>query len=154
MDRLLEKARTGPTHLKSPEVASIVMQSLYTGEGLGHYELHAFVIMSNHVHILITPLIPPPKLMQSLKGYSARRANLALGLTGPFWQKESYDHLVRNTTEFEKIKRYIENDPVRAGLASTPQAFPWSSAGAALGPPADSESAQLKTTAALIEKYE
>ena len=137
MDKLLDKASTGPKHLSNPEVANIVMQSLYFGETLDHYKLHAFAVMSNHVHVLITPLIPLPKLMQSLKGFSARRANLLLGLTGAFWQKESYDHLVRNDTEFIRIKRYIENNPVRAGLASTPEAFLWSSAGAVLGPPAD-----------------
>ena len=124
MDKLLDKASTGPKHLGNPEVANIVMQSIYFGEMLGHYELHAFAIMSNHVHVLITPKVPLPKLMQSLKGFSARRANQALGFTGPFWQKESYDHLVRNDTEFTRIKRYIENNPVRAGRASTPEAFP------------------------------
>jgi putative transposase len=53
-----------------------------------------------------------------------------LGLTGkPFWQDESYDRLVRDGTEFERIRRYIEYNPVRAGLVATPAAYPWSSAG-------------------------
>ena len=58
MDKLLDKASTGPKHLGNPEVANIVMQSIYFGEMLGHYELHAFAIMSNHVHVLITPKVP------------------------------------------------------------------------------------------------
>ena len=53
-----------------------------------------------------------------------------LGLTGkPFWQDESYDRLVRDRLEFERIRRYIENNPVRAGLVAAPEDYPWSSAG-------------------------
>ena len=52
-----------------------------------------------------------------------------LGLTGqPFWQDESYDRLVRNDLEFERIVNYIERNPVTAGLVLTPEEFPWSSA--------------------------
>jgi len=86
--------------------------------------------MANHVHLLIHPLISPDRLLKSLKGASARHANRLLGRTGePFWQKESYDHWVRNPAEFEKIRVYIENNPVKAGLVRKPQDFPWSSAG-------------------------
>jgi hypothetical protein len=53
-----------------------------------------------------------------------------LGLTGQaFWQDESYDRLVRNDSEFERIAHYIEMNPVKAGLAAVPEEFPWSSAG-------------------------
>ena len=68
--------------------------------------------------------------MQSLKRFTAREGNRLLGLTGqPFWQDESYDRLVRNGTEFERIWHYIEMNPVQAGLAATPDEFQWSSAG-------------------------
>jgi hypothetical protein len=64
-----------------------------------------------------------------LKGITAKRANSMLGLTGrPFWQEESYDHLVRNEREFEKIKHYIETNPVRAGLVMEANEYRWSSA--------------------------
>jgi putative transposase len=67
--------------------------------------------------------------MKSLKGSTARKANRALGRTGgPFWQKESYDHWVRSQEEFERIRAYIENNPVNAGFVRTPQEFLWSSA--------------------------
>ena len=67
--------------------------------------------------------------MKSSRGATARAANCQLGRTGePFWQKESYDHWVRNAEEFEKIRAYIENSPVKAGLAHDATAFPWSSA--------------------------
>lgn len=67
--------------------------------------------------------------MQSLKLFTARQGNRILGLIGrPFWQDESYDRLVRNEAEFDRIALYIEMNPVRAGLAATPEDFPWSSA--------------------------
>ena len=94
------------------------------------YHLHAFVVMPNHVHLLMTPLVAASQAMQSLKRFTAREGNRILGLTGqPFWQDESYDRLVRNATEFERIWHYIEMNPVQAGLAATPGEFQWSSAG-------------------------
>jgi hypothetical protein len=52
-----------------------------------------------------------------------------LGFSGrPFWQHESYDRRVRTPEEFGKIQRYIENNPVKAGLATTPEDYRWSSA--------------------------
>ena len=67
------------------------------------------------------------ELMHSLKRYTGRKANQILGLTGQsFWQEESYDHLVRDESEFRRIVGYIELNPVKAGLVTTPEAFPWS----------------------------
>jgi len=64
-----------------------------------------------------------------LKGFTGHEAIRILGLTNyAFWQEESYDHLVRNDLEFNKIKRYIEWNPVKAGLADAPETFRWSSA--------------------------
>ena len=130
MDRLLEQARSGPLYLAQAAVADMVVDAIrYNSEVLGHYELHAFVVMPNHVHLLITPSVPLRKLTKSLKSITARRANEMLGLTGTtFWQEESYDHTVRNRREFANIWRYIEHNPVRAGLAIQAFDFRWSSA--------------------------
>jgi len=117
-------------YLWQPDVAQIVVDSIHRGVSLGHYELGAYVVMANHVHLLIQPMIPPDRLMKSLKGATAREANRLLGRTGePFWQKESYDHWVRDHTEFFRIRAYIENNPVKAGLVRSPEDYPWSSAG-------------------------
>jgi len=136
MDRLLDGARSGPMFLKQPDIAQLVVDSIDYGSEIGHYELHAFVIMSNHVHLLLTPHIDVSKLLCSLKRATARRANLVLGHTGqPFWQDESYDHLVRNDQEFRRIQAYIEYNPVKAGLVTRPEEYPWSSAGRPARPP-------------------
>ena len=95
--------------------------------------------MPNHVHVLATPAVALPKLTKSLKGITARRANAMLALTGNrFWQEESYDHLVRHLPEFERIRHYIEENPVRAGLVVEASDYRWSSAGwATVGSPPD-----------------
>src|ERR1035438_4129770 len=112
------------------------MQGSKGGAEIGHYQLHAFVIMSNHVHLLLTPHINVSKLLCSLKTATAKRANLLLRRTGqPFWQDESYDHLVRNGEEFRSIQRYIENNPVAASLVASQEQYAWSSAGRPARPP-------------------
>jgi REP element-mobilizing transposase RayT len=128
MDRLLDNAITGPLYLKRPEMAAMMVDAIRYQDGR-HYELHAFVVMANHVHLLITPMVEVPTLMQSLKRFTGRKGNQMLGVVGrPFWQDESYDRLVRNDTEFQNMARYIEWNPVKAGLVATRDAFPWSSA--------------------------
>ena len=93
------------------------------------YELVAFVVMPNHVHLLINPKVPAAKITQFIKGVSARRANAILQRTGqPFWQDESFDRWVRSSKEMGNIIRYIENNPVKANLAAEPGMFRFSSA--------------------------
>jgi len=78
--------------------------------------------------MLLTNHIAPSVGLRRLKGVSAREANQLLGLTGqPFWQAESYDHVVRSQAEFERIEAYIIENPVRAGLARSEEEYPWSS---------------------------
>jgi len=140
MDRLLDETRSGTFYLRQPAIADMIVEAIqFNANVLGHYVLHAFALMPNHVHLLVTPAVPLPKLTKSLKGITAKRANAMLGLTGcPFWQEESYDHPVRNTQEFEKIQNYIEQNPVRAGLVMEAREYRLSSAGwPAGGSPAD-----------------
>jgi REP element-mobilizing transposase RayT len=71
-----------------------------------------------------------------LKGSTARKANQILGKTGqPFWQDESYDHWIRNDIELQRIVRYVEHNPVTAGLVSCEYEWPWSSATKQAKPP-------------------
>jgi REP element-mobilizing transposase RayT len=135
MDRLLDEACVGAFYLRQPAIADMLVEAIhYNANTLGHYVLHAFVVMPNHVHLLATPGVGLPNLTRSLKGITAKRANKMLSLTGnPFWQEESYDHLVRNERELENIRRYIERNPVRAGLVREAREYRWSSAGWATG---------------------
>ena len=96
-DSHLDGAVSGPRWLSDPPVAEATEQTIITGSRLAHYELYAYVVMSNHVHILLSPHIPLPKITKGLKGTSARMCNLILRRAGlPFWQDESFDHWVRS----------------------------------------------------------
>jgi len=138
VDRHLDAAQRGPVYLRQQAVAELVVASIRRGADLGHYNLHAFVVMPNHVHVLLTPRVPPSRLLKSLKGCTAREANRILGRVGePFWQRESYDHWVRNETEFHRIIAYIENNPVKAGIVRRSSDYRWSSAAGAGVPSID-----------------
>lgn len=128
MDRLLDNHRSSPRHLQAGNIAQCVADAIRQG-GDSSFILHAWVIMPNHVHLLITPRMDVSELLQKLKGSTARLANQLLGRTGtPFWQDESYDRLVRNSQEFGRIEHYIPQNPVRAGLVQSAEEYTWSSA--------------------------
>lgn len=129
-DRELERTALGPSWLKQPPVAECVTETIQHGEqARALYQLIAFVVMPNHVHLLIDPKAPAPKIMQFVKGVSAKRANELIHRTGlRFWQDESFDHWVRSSKELGNIIRYIEFNPVRANLALEPQLLRYSSA--------------------------
>jgi REP element-mobilizing transposase RayT len=131
MDRLLDGARFGPLYLRQFAIADMVADAIRGGSDVvGHYRVHAFVVMPKHVHLLATPAVALSRLTKSLKGLTGRRANAMLARTGtPFWQEESYDHQVRNDQEFEQIRCYIEGNPVQAGLVTDLEEYRWSSAG-------------------------
>jgi REP element-mobilizing transposase RayT len=65
-------------------------------------------------------------IMESLKGWTARRCNQALNRQGQFWQHESYDHVIQNQKEWERVVNYVVNNPVKAGLVDDWQDWKWS----------------------------
>jgi putative DNA methylase len=117
--------------LKNPEVAATVINTfLMAANEWDLCELFAWVVMSNHVHLLLQPHEPLSEITRAIKKTSATGANRILGRSGlPFWQDESFDHWVRDGKQFDRIVRYIESNPVRAGVVESPEHFPWSSAG-------------------------
>ena len=106
---------TGECWMKNPEIAEIVANAIkhFAGE---RYELGAWCVMPNHVHMIIKPLGDHtlPDILQSIKRHSAFEANQKLGRSGAFWQKESYDHLIRDEEDFWNQKDYIERNPAAA----------------------------------------
>ena len=138
VDRALAQPGSGPQWLRDPRIAGLVAESIRSGESQRRwYELDAWVVMPNHVHLLILPQVSVPTITRWLKSWTARQANQLLGLTGQsFWQDESYDHWVRNRQERDRIVWYIEQNPVSAGLAAAVEQWRWSSAGGQAEPPA------------------
>ena len=128
-DRTLDGARYGPRYLANPSVAAAVVERLLGAERENLCKLDSFVVMPNHVHVLWTPITSLPRLVRLVKGATARTANQILLREGRFWQREYFDRSVRNEKEHRRICRYIERNPVQAGLCATPEAWRWSSAG-------------------------
>ena len=127
-DEQYDRSLSGPMWLQNPRIASVVANALLYGDTVrGFYTLHAWVIMPNHVHAILEPHTKLPAIMRWLKGRTGRVANRILGLTGTFWQNESFDHRVRSGEELDYLTEYVESNPVKAGLADTNGQWQWSS---------------------------
>ncbi len=133
IDRFLDRVTSGPRWLARDDLASLLVETLRRGDQpLGLFELYAWVVMPNHVHVLLQPAAPLARITQGIKGATARKANDLLGIAGQHsWQNESFDHWVRSGQEMERIKLYIEWNPVKAGLIDSPEKWRWSSASSA-----------------------
>lgn len=139
IDQTLHKNRDQVDWLARDRIAETVIQSLFHHHR-NLYDLHEFVVLPNHVHLLLRPLPKPEdaeseeefyaleRINQSLKGYTARESNTLLDRTGhSFWQNESYDHWVRDQEEYDNIVQYIQLDPLRSDLVDRPDEWKWSS---------------------------
>ncbi|MGI4740463.1 MAG: transposase [Janthinobacterium lividum] len=118
-DAQLDNASAGALWLRQPEIASLVQQALHFHGERNSYLLVCYCLMANHVHLVVSLPDQCPPLIQtlkSIKSYTARLANQLLGREGQFWQRESYDHLVRDAAELERVIAYVVNNPVKAGL--------------------------------------
>jgi len=117
------------TFLRDSRIAGALAETLAKFHQV-KYDLHAWVIMPNHAHILITPLTgySLAEIMHSIKSYTANFGNKALNRTGRFWSPEYFDRFIRNRDHYAKVIIYIENNPVKARLCSEPCDWPWSSA--------------------------
>ena len=131
-EKLLDHPAKGPLWLTEPRVAEVIVGALQRGAfELHRYDLHSYAVMANHLHVLLTPLARIRNITREIKGATARSSNLILRRTGaPFWQDESFDHWIRSEGQFIRVKKYIEHNPVKAGLVERAEDWPWSSASA------------------------
>ena len=115
----------GDCWLSQPNVAAAVAGALTHFES-ARYELSAWCVMPNHVHAVVRPFggHALSAILQTWKSFSAKQANQLLGRQGVFWQKESYDHIVRDADELEQTIRYVAENPIRAGLTDWPWVYP------------------------------
>ncbi len=130
-DNYFDKLQSKHNILQEATYAQLVVNELKAFD-TEMYDLYAYTIMPNHVHILFKPLkntdgddYSIAKIIQKVKGRSARFINLELGRSGKFWQKEYYDHYVRDEKELHNIVRYIVRNPFNAGLAEQPKDWRW-----------------------------
>jgi len=107
----------GTCQLHNPAVAKEVADTLCHFDEK-RYRLFAWCVMPNHVHVVVKvfPTETLSSVIHSWKSFTAKSANRSLGLQGPFWQREYYDHLIRNEGEFERAIRYVAQNPEKAKL--------------------------------------
>lgn len=119
----------GACYLRDPRIATIVQNAFLFFDGQ-RYRLLAWVVMPNHVHVVIEVFdgFPLDRVVSSWKSYTAKQANQLLGRTGQFWSIEYFDRMVRDETHLANLIRYLHENPVRAGLVRKPEDWPFSSA--------------------------
>jgi REP element-mobilizing transposase RayT len=113
-------------------VRSVVLQCCLHDNG-EKFDLHAAVVMPDHVHLIFTPLVDTKKMevcslaeiMDAIKGASAHKINKFLGRKGSVWQAESFDHVLRSSENVDAKVAYLLENPVRQGLAYVWADYPW-----------------------------
>ena len=136
LEAYLDKGR-GECHLRRTEIAKLVEDNFrrFAGAGAGsqsrtpRYELRAWVVMPNHVHVLFkVGSVSMSEIIGAWKMHTGRLANKLLGKQGAFWAKDYFDVFMRGNDHERQTFRYIENNPTRAKLVLNPNDWPWSSA--------------------------
>lgn len=136
-DKTLDNFYDGSHWLRQEMIAKIVTESLHYRDGKD-YDLVAYTIMSNHIHLVFIPYLkkltgessykkkyPLGGLLASFKRYTAKECNKLLNRNGAFWQHENYDHVIRNGVELNKIVKYILDNPVKIGLVEKYGDYKW-----------------------------
>lgn len=118
----------GSAVLRRPECAREVVGALIHGDETGRYQLQAWCVMPNHVHVLLATKAEHElgSIVRLWKAYSAAQINKILGRRGRLWAADYFDRYVRDQTHFDTAKRYIEINPVVAGLCDRPDDWAFS----------------------------
>ena len=116
-------------------LANIVVEQILSCRDRGFYKLHAFVVMPDHLHVLLTPgdAASVEKTTQMIKGGSAHRMGLERSQKLPIWHAGFHDRWMRDAEEYRGCKRYIEQNPVEAKLVEKSENFVFSSASGKYG---------------------
>lgn len=111
----------GACHLAKPQIAQIVAAAIQFFD-TQRYSLFAWCVMPNHVHVVLRPFpgIELAAILHSWKSFSAKKINALLGAQGGFWEREYYDHLVRNEADLNRVVCYVAENPSKAGLKDWP----------------------------------
>ena len=116
-----------PLFRKEP-MAWLFVEVLFHYRDEKNYLLHEFVLMPDHFHLLLSPMLSLERSLQLIKGGFSYRAKREVEHSGEIWQPSYYDRRVRDIEDYSNFKYYIRRNPVKRGLAETPEQYPYSSA--------------------------
>ena len=116
--------------LRNHERAVVMLDVLKQHRAKGRFLLHEFVVMPDHLHLLLTPApdISLEKAVQFIKGGFSFRVKKELGYRWEVWQQSFTEHRVKDAADYAHHRDYIRMNPVRAGLVRAAEAYPYSSA--------------------------
>ena len=114
--------------LQSERMAILLIETLIEYRNQQKYELHEFVVMPDHFHLLITPIVTLERAIQFIKGGFSFRAGRLFRVPGNIWQTSFYDRRVRDAAEYETFRQYIHWNPVKRGLVRSPEEYVYGSA--------------------------
>ena len=119
----------GACWMRDPRIARVVEDTLLHFDS-ERYRLLGWVVMPNHVHVVAATIEgwPLSKILYSWKSWTAKEANKLLDRTGAFWQREYHDRFIRDGRHLDAALRYMEQNPVKAGLCTRAEDWPWGSA--------------------------
>jgi len=124
------------TDLTAPEIGPLVVGALRRFDG-ERYWLYDYTVMPDHVHVILKPIVRHDartgriacptlsRILGPLKGAVAHQINQLLGRSGPLWQDETYDHILRNPADYQEKAAYIFQNAHTAGLQDDPADWPW-----------------------------
>ncbi len=122
LDELISKSAEVPQILSRKDLTDVITDT-FNHHNKIRYDLLAYCVMPNHVHVLFNPLkqsdgdiYPLARITYSWKRFTATKINRILKRSGALWQQESYDHMVRDESELRSMMQYIIDNPVKAGL--------------------------------------
>ncbi len=121
----------GRNLLQRDAVAELFVKTLYGYRSQQRFQLHAFVVMPDHVHLIITPAESLERAMQFIKGGFSFQLSRQLGAKSEVWARGFTDHRIRAESDFVIHRKYIHLNPVRRGLAERPEQYRYSSASGA-----------------------
>jgi putative transposase len=113
-------------------MAGLLLDVLLDYRSQEKYLLHEFVLMPDHFHLLISPLLTLERALQLIKGGFSFRAKRELGFHGEIWEKSFYDRRVRDWEEYLAFRQYIQKNPVKRALTDTPEEYRYSSSGSSV----------------------
>ena len=145
VDKYLD-AGQGECHFRRPELADLLAGAICFFEGQ-RYELRSWAVMPNHAHVVVSPMpgYTLSDILHSWKSYTAHEINQRLPVkVVPFWQGETYEHLIRDDEDLHRCCHYTLMNPVNAGLCVRPEDWKWSSAVAQASPPASSRTVPVR----------
>ena len=128
IDAALDRGK-GDALLSKPEIAQLVENAFLHFDG-ERYRLHAWCVMPNHIHVMVTPMMGHTlaAIVHSWKSFTSKRANRMLNRAGPFWSREYFDRAIRDEAHYDNAMTYLWMNPVKARLCQAPEDWRFSSA--------------------------